>query len=68
MATERAHYVTDGTVYSFCIASGQDDVFVHGDTVTTGPQPNDYCSGCGAVEPHWEHVEDEQMFRILKSN
>lgn len=62
------HYATDGNVYSFCVATGRDDVHTDGSFIVTGPQPSDYCSGCGASEPEWEHVEDEQMFKILATN
>jgi hypothetical protein len=60
------HYATDGNILSLCIDTAKDDVYTDG-SFATGPQPSDYCSGCGAAEPEWEHVEDEEFRKILNS-
>lgn len=37
------------------------DVYVSGESVTVGPQPNDYCSACREAEPEWEIVTHEEF-------
>lgn len=61
------HYATTGNVYSLCIDTATDDVYTDGSFVSTGPQPDSYCSACHAAEPEWEHVEDDEHFRILNT-
>lgn len=58
------HWITDSND-SLCEHSGQDDVYTSGETVSNGPQPNDYCSGCMAVEPEWTHATDEEFRDLL---
>jgi hypothetical protein len=60
------HYVTDGNVFSICELTGENDVYVSGETVASGPQPNDYCSACREVEPEWTHVTDDEYRDLLK--
>lgn len=57
------HFRTPDSGQSYCEDSREFDVFVDGRTVTTGPQPNDYCSACYAVEPHWEVLSDEEFLK-----
>ena len=54
------HYITDDK-RSLCEETGQADVYVSGETVVTGPQPADYCSGCREVEPEWTYLTDEEF-------
>lgn len=60
-----AHVKTADSSQSVCTESGEDefDVAVSGETVTSGPQPNDYCGACHAAEPEWEIVSEEEFLR-----
>lgn len=58
------HFKTESNAYSLCEQTGEADVYVSGETVTNGPQPNDYCSACREVEPEWIIVEDEEYFKL----
>ena len=59
------HYITDDK-RSICELTGQTDVYVSGESVAVGPQPNDYCEACMEVEPEWTHVEDEEFLKLLE--
>lgn len=58
-----AHFATADMSQSVCTEFGEFDVMLSGETVTRGPQPNDYCSACGAVEPHWEILSEEEFLK-----
>lgn len=58
-----AHYATADKSQSVCTETQEFDVMVSGETVVTGPQPNDYCSACSAAEPHWEILTEEEFLR-----
>lgn len=58
-----AHIRTADGSQSVCTESGEFDVYVSGESVTVGPQPNDYCSACYAGEPEWEIVTEAEFNR-----
>lgn len=60
------HFVTDGNIYSICEEKGETDVFAHGDTIVTGPQPDSYCTACREADPEWIHLEDEEYFKLAQ--
>ena len=55
------HVRTADGSQSICTESNEFDVYVSGETVVVGPQPNDYCEACRAGEPEWEIVSDEEF-------
>lgn len=57
------HFATADMSQSFCSEKGEFDVMVSGETVAVGPQPNDYCEACGAVEPEWVTLSEEEFFK-----
>lgn len=57
------HFKTANNDQSYCEESGEFDVYTDGRTVTTGPQPDDYCSACRAAEPEWEIISDEEFLK-----
>jgi hypothetical protein len=60
-----AHFATADMSQSVCTETETEefDVMVSGETVATGPQPNDYCSACGAVEPEWIELTEEEFLK-----
>jgi len=59
------HYATADKSESYCAETGEFDVYVDGRTVTSGPQPDSYCSACGEVEPKWEPpLSDEEFLKL----
>jgi hypothetical protein len=60
------HFKTADNSESFCVETGESDVYTDGRGITTGPQPNDYCSACYAAEPDWQVVTADQLAVIHK--
>lgn len=58
-----AHFATADKSQSVCTEYEEFDVMVAGTTVTRGPQPNDYCQACGAVEPTWTTLSEEEFLK-----
>ncbi len=58
-----AHFKTADNGQSHCEEFGEFDVFVDGRTVAVGPQPDDYCSACGEVQPTWTILTDEEFLK-----
>lgn len=57
------HFTTADKSQSVCTEYAEFDVMVSGETVAVGPQPNDYCSACGEVEPTWEVLTEEEFLK-----
>lgn len=57
------HFKTSSNAYSICELTGENDVYVSGETVS-GMQPNDYCVACNEAEPEWIEVSDEEYFKL----
>jgi hypothetical protein len=55
------HYRTPDNSQSVCTEHAEFDVILSGETVATGSQPTDYCGACGAVEPEWTLVSDDEF-------
>lgn len=64
MAKRGDHFRVDNGE-SYCYDTDGYDVLIHGDTVTTGPQPDSYCSGCRHVDPEWIDLELEEFNRMF---
>lgn len=58
-----AHFKTPNASQSYCEEFGEFDVYVDGRSVTSGPQPDDYCEACREVQPTWEILSDEEFLK-----
>lgn len=57
------HVRTADASLSICTEYNELYVHVSGESVVVGPQPNDYCEACGAVEPEWEIITEEEFLK-----
>jgi hypothetical protein len=58
-----AHFKTSDNEQSYCSEHDEFDVYVSGETVSNGPQPNDYCMACREVEPTWEILSEDEFLK-----
>lgn len=64
MSDRDGHYKVDNGE-SYCFNENEYGVFHHGDEVATGPQPDNFCSGCRKVDLEWEEVTLEEFNRMF---